>query len=224
MLRHSPFLQYALAGLTGAALLVSLSACDAIGEFSELADDSSETELGRVEMRLSGAVKDTLSGIAVFSTTTETNPNTGEEATLFGLAFMPDSADAHAEDAATAGTAPDSWFAAQIVGPSDRPEDGEYSFVRVDPNASFPDDIWSFPEEGFAFSFQTEDTEREAVVASKEGTLTITGSSSAALSGNFSVTTFGMYRTAGMTQANEGTITIEGEFKALGGELPEGTF
>jgi len=224
MLRRYPSLQYALAFLTCAALVVPMSACDAIGSFTEDDEDAPEVEIGQFEMALSGALQDTLSGLAVFSTTTKEHPDTGEEVTLFGLAFMPDSADAFASDAASSKTAPQTWFASQIVRVSDRPDDGEYAFAQIDKN-SFPDDIWSFPEESFAFSFQTEDTVRSAVVASQSGTLNITNSTSATLSGRFEVETAGLVHVySASDRPSEGTITIEGEFKALGGALPEGTF
>lgn len=224
MLQRYPSLQYALAVLTCAALVVPMSACDAIGSFSEDDEDAPDVELGRFEMTLSGALQDTLSGLAVFSTTTEEHPDTGEEITLFGLAFLPDSADALASDASSSDTAPESWFASQIMRASDRPDEGEYDFAQIDEN-NFPDDGFSFPDDAFAFSFQTEDTERSAVVASQNGTLTITNSTSATLSGRFSAETAGLVHVYSTSdQPSEGTITIEGEFKALGGELPEGTF
>ena len=201
-----------------------MSACDAVGSFSEDDEDAPDVELGQFEVTLSGALQDTLSGVAVFSTTTEEHPDTGEEVTLFGLSFLPDSADTYASDADSPDTAPESWFASQIVRASERPDEGEYSFAQIDEN-SLPDDIWSFPEESFAFSFQTEDTVRSAVVASQGGTLTITSSTSATLSGRFSAETAGLVHVySASDQPSEGTITIEGEFKALGGALPEGTF
>lgn len=217
MLRRYPSLQFALAILTCAALVVPMSACDAIGSFSEEADeDAPDVEIGQFEMTLSGALEDTLSGVAVFSTTTEEHPDTGEEITLFGLAFLPDSA----QTAAQIG----SWFASQIVRASERPGEGEYEFAQIE-ESNFPDDGFSFPDEAFAFSFQTEDTVRSAVVASQGGTLNITSSTSATLSGRFSAETAGMvYEYSEMDEPAEGTITIKGEFKALGGELPEGTF
>lgn len=201
-----------------------MSACDAVGSFSEDDEDAPDVELGQFEVTLSGALQDTLSGVAVFSTTTEEHPDTGEEVTLFGLSFLPDSADTYASDADSPDTAPESWFASQIVRASERPDEGEYSFAQIGEN-SLPDDIWSFPEESFAFSFQTEDTVRSAVVASQGGTLTITSSTSATLSGRFSAETAGLVHVySASDQPSEGTITIEGEFKALGGALPEGTF
>ena len=193
-----------------------MSACDAIGSFSDQADeDAPDVELGQFEMVLSGALDDTLSGVAVFSTTTEEHPDTGEEVTLFGLAFLPDSV----QTATQSGP----WFASQIVRASERPGEGEYTFAQID-ERNFPDDGFSFPDDAFAFSFQTEDTVRSAVVASQGGTLEITSSTSATLSGRFSAETAGMvYEYSTMDGPAEGAITIEGEFKALGGDLPEGT-
>lgn len=193
-----------------------MSACDAVGSFADDDEDAPDVEIGRFEMTLSGALDETLTGTAVFSTTTEERPDTGEEVTLFGLAFIPDSANVDDVENEQA-----SWFAAQIMRASERPDEGEYEFAQIDEN-NFPDDPFDFPDELFAFSFQTEDTERYAVVASQEGTLEITSSSSATLSGRFSVETAGMHYTYDtMDEPAEGSITIEGEFKALGGELPE---
>jgi hypothetical protein len=72
------------------------------------------------------------------------------------------------------------------------------------------------------YSFQTENAERTAIVTSDSGTLEITGSASATLSGRFEVETSGLYYDA-ETQNADASITVKGEFRALGGELPEGT-
>jgi hypothetical protein len=212
--RHAPF-HSALALLTAAALVVTMSACDAVGSFTDQSDDAPDVELGRFEMVLSGAMQDTLSGTAVFSTTTEEHPETGEEITLFGLAFVPDSA----ETAAQSGD----WFASQIVRASKRPEEGEYTFAELGEN-HFPQSPAEFPEESFMYSFQTKNAERTAIVTSDEGTLEITSSASATLSGRFTVETSGLYYESGMeTQQTDASITVQGKFKALGGDLPEGT-
>jgi len=164
---------------------------------------------------LTGAMQDTLSGTAVFTTTTEERPDTGEEITLFGLAFVPDSA----ETATQSGD----WFASQIVRASERPEEGEYAFAQIG-ESQFPQSPAEFPEESFMYSFQTESQERTAIVTSDEGTLEITNSASATLSGRFEVETSGLYYEPGMTeQQTDASITVKGEFRALGGELPEGT-
>jgi hypothetical protein len=211
--RHAPF-HSALALLTAAALVVTMSACDAVGSFTDQSDDAPDVELGRFEMVLSGAMQDTLSGTAVFSTTTEAVSDTSE-VTLFGLAFIPDSAE-------TAAGSSD-WFASQIVRASERPEEGEYTFAELS-EIRFPQAPSAFPEEGFLYSFQTENAERTAIVTSDSGTLEITNSASATLSGRFSVETSGLYYEPGMTeQQTDASITVEGEFRALGGELPEGT-
>ena len=215
MLKRYASFHSALAVLACATLVITMSACDAVGSFSDQDEDAPDVELGRFEMVLSGALQDTLSGTAVFSTTTEEDPTTGEEITLFGLAFLPDSA----ETAAQSGN----WFASQIVRASERPEEGEYTFAELS-EQQFPQSPAEFPEEGFMFSFQTENTERSAVVTSDSGTLEITNSASATLSGRFSVETSGLYYEPGMTeQQTNASITVEGEFKALGGELPEGS-
>ncbi len=212
--RYAP-LQSALALLTCAALVLTMSACDAVGSFTDQSEDAPDVELGRFEIVLSGALQDTLSGTAVFSTTTETRPDTDEEVTLFGLAFVPDSA----ETAAQTGD----WFASQIVRASERPEKGEYAFAELS-ESRFPQSPAEFPEESFMYSFQTENAERTAIVTSDSGTLEITGSASATLSGRFEVETSGLYYEPGTeTQETDASITVKGEFRALGGELPEGT-
>lgn len=210
--RYAP-LQSALALLTCAALVVTMSACDAVGTFADQGEDAPDVELGRFELVLSGAMQDTLSGTAVFSTTTQEDPTTGEELTLFGLAFVPDSA----ETAAQSGD----WFASQILRASERPEEGEYTFAELSGD-QLPQSPADFPEESFMYSFQTENAERTAIVTSDSGTLEITGSASATLSGRFEVETSGLYYDA-ETQNADASITVKGEFRALGGELPEGT-
>lgn len=192
-----------------------MSACDAVSSFTEQDEDAPDVELGQFEMVMSGAVQDTLRGVAVFSTTTEEVPDAGEPVTLFGLALVPDSA----ETAAQRGD----WFASQIVRASDPPEEGEYEFAQISEN-QFPQSPAEFPEESFMYSFQTETPERTIIVASQSGTLEITNATSATLSGRFEVETAGLYYTEGMAeQQTDASITIEGEFKALGGDLPEGT-
>lgn len=190
-----------------------MSACDAVGTFADQGEDAPDVELGRFELVLSGAMQDTLSGTAVFSTTTQEDPTTGEELTLFGLAFVPDSA----ETAAQSGD----WFASQILRASERPEEGEYTFAELSGD-QLPQSPADFPEESFMYSFQTENAERTAIVTSDSGTLEITGSASATLSGRFEVETSGLYYDA-ETQNADASITVKGEFRALGGELPEGT-
>jgi hypothetical protein len=210
--RYAPF-QCTLALLTCAALVLSLSACDSIGSFAEDGEDAPDVELGRFEMVMSGAMQDTLTGVAVFSTTVEED-SSGEEQTIFGLAFTPDTAEADVQA---------NEFASQIVRASERPEEGDYTFAEVDGN-SFPDDVFAFPDDVFAFSFLTETPEHTAIVTSDGGTLEITGSSSTSLSGRFEVETSGFYYEPGMDeQQTEASITIEGKFRALGGELAEGT-
>jgi hypothetical protein len=213
MLQRYASFPFVLTLITGAALVLSMSACDSVGSFAEGGEDAPDVELGRFEMVMSGAMQDTLTGVAVFSTTVEED-SSGEEQTIFGLAFTPDSAEADVQE---------SEFVAQVMRASERPAEGEYTFAEID-GKSFPDDIWAFPDESFAFSFVTETPERTAIVASDGGTLEITGSSSTTLSGRFSVETSGFYYEPGMEeQKTEATITIEGKFRALGGDLAEGT-
>jgi hypothetical protein len=211
--RHAPF-HSALTLLTAAALVVTMSACDAVGTFADQGEDAPDVELGRFEMVLSGAMQDTLSGTAVFSTTTEAVSDTSE-VTLFGLALIPDSAATAAETR--------SGFSAQVLRASDRPEEGEYTFAEIEAN-NLPEDISAFPEESFLFGFVTSTQEQVAYMTSEGGTLEITNSASATLSGRFTVDASGMYYEPGMTdEMPDASITVKGEFRALGGELPDGT-
>ena len=207
--RYTPF-QSALALLTGAALIVSMSACDAVGSFTDQGEDAPDVEIGRFQMVLSGAVQDTLNGTAAFTTTTEEQSDTGEEVTLFGLAFVPDSSDSDR-------------FTSQITRASERPEEGEYEFAQID-GTNFPDDPLDVPDDTFMYAFETETSTHRVIVTSDEGTLEITNSSSATLSGRFTVEASGLYYEPGTeTQMTDASITVEGEFKALGGASPEGT-
>lgn len=187
-----------------------MSACDSLGSFGSNEDDP-DVELGRFEMVLSGSISDTLQGLAVFSTTTVEDPSANEH-NLFGLAFMPDTSEMEANRS--------SWFASQIMRLSERPAEGEYEFATLDGN-HFPEDPFDFPDDAFAFSFQTEDTSRTAVMTSDEGTFTITTSSSSRTAGTFSAEVSGLYYESGMQEPGEGSMTIEGKFNALGGELPQ---
>lgn len=186
-----------------------MSACDTLDSFSNDEDDP-DLELGRFEMTVDGDLQETFEGSAVFSTTTEEHPETGEEVTLFGLAFLPDSADQQS-----------TWFSAQVMRTSERPDEGEYAFEAFQDNYlptspfEFPDDIW-------VLGFQTEDTTRAAAMTSDAGTLTITTSSSSRVAGTFSVEASGMYyEYSADDEPQTGSITIEGSFNALGGELPD---
>jgi len=187
-----------------------MSACDSLGSFTGEGEDAPDVEIGRFEMVLSGAINDTLRGLSVFSTTT-IEDSSGAEHRLFGLAFMPDTSETDVQRR--------SWFASQTMRLSERPGEGEYEFAALGED-HFPDDPLDLPDDTFAFSFQTEDTSRTAIMTSDEGTFTITSSSSAQLAGHFSVDVSGLYYESEMQVPGEGSMTIEGEFNALGGELP----
>ena len=211
MLRRHPLLQCTLALFTCAALVVSMSACDSLGSFTQTEEDP-DVEIGRVEMTLSGAARDTIEGLAVFGTTTKEHPETGEEVELFGLAFMPDTAEAAMQSGP--------WFAAQVMRASDRPDKGEYEFGAVE-GRLLPDNPAEFPDELFVLGFQTEDTTKAVVVTSDSGTFNVTSSSSSRVAGTFTVEASGLaYMRSESDEPREGTVTIEGKFNALGGELP----
>lgn len=208
MLRRHPLFQCTLALFTGAALVLTMSACDTVNSFSNSEDDP-DVELGRFEMTLSGAVDTTLEGTAVFGTITEKD-STGEEHNAFGVAFMPDTAEAEAEYGIE--------FAAQIMRASTRPERGDHEFTSVAENHI---DENALPAEAFVFGLQTQDASRRVLVTSDSGTLTLTTSSSSRIAGTFSVETSGIYYEPSAEGAPQtGSITVEGRFNAIGGKLP----
>lgn len=198
-------MQCTLALLSCAAFLASMSACDMIESFTNGKGDP-DVEPGRFSLILDGAVTDTVEGAAVFGTTI-VKDTSGAEKPLFVLSLAPDSSDLKAE------TSP--WFSSQIMRLSEQPARGDFAFATLEPQTRRSE----FPTEHFVFNFQMEDTTKTVAVTSDAGTLTITSSVSTRIAGRFAVEASGLIYNGTTDQLQDSSVTVEGKFNALGGEV-----